>query len=132
MKTIILSTIILLYASLTWSQSLNGKWSITSHIVNGEKSNCLSEQQNYYVEFFSDGTYKMHYEDKRYGNSITTGKWLIIGTNDSIKFYDNQSTLPGIIADHSRRVISFTDKNFIIEEYLCTEFPVGQSTYTKQ
>lgn len=121
---------------------LIGDWTLYKHTLlekgkNEDKFNPIETKIIY--EFKRDFTYKListwKFQDK--GDSIiTVGKWKISADKKQINLYDNKFLPPhdkdGICADHPLKIVKLTKTDFVTEEYIYNEFPVGISYYKKQ
>lgn len=119
------------------SIKLTGKWLLVKHTLleNGKLINKITPNQIYTYEFNADGTYQVSYFDKQLGTTLNAGKWKIIDNENKIHFYDNTDVPddPMIsIGDHDLTIIKLTSTEFITEEYLFSEDPIGKSYYIHQ
>lgn len=121
----------------TNSTKITGKWILVKHILleNGKLSNKLTNNQTFTYEFNIDGTYTWKCIDKSYGITTFKGKWEIADNGRTIHLYDNSDEPddPKVtIADHDLKIINLTATEFITEEYLFSENPIGKSYFKKQ
>ena len=137
-------TILFLFATNTYGQIIDstsskvvGKWLLVKHTLpeKGKEKNFLTANDIYTQEFNADGTYQAKWFDKKLGATVNEGKWKLIDNGRKIHLY-NISDVPDdpiiLISDHDLSIIKLTTTEFVTEEYLFTEAPIGRSYYEKQ
>ncbi|MCB0397219.1 MAG: lipocalin family protein [Flavobacteriales bacterium] len=116
------------------TKQLVGTWMLTRHttVMDGQLTEHLTGAQDYFFEFFKDGTYVAHYNDKDEGDTKNEGKWRVIDNGKAISFYDNNPESPGEFPDYEVNILGLTDEELIMEEYLFVDDPIGKSYYQKK
>ncbi|MES2133667.1 MAG: hypothetical protein V4506_15060 [Bacteroidota bacterium] len=121
----------------TVSTKIIGKWLLVRHtlVEKGVSTNKLTSNQTYTYQFNKDGTYNITYKDKKYGANVTAGKWKKIENGKKISLYENTDVPDDpmvLIGDHDLKIIKLSSTDFVTEEYLFSEDPIGTSYYKKQ
>lgn len=85
--------------------------------------------------FNPNGAWSSTYWRRGYGTTVTTGHWKIIDKGEKIRLFKNRFLPPddkaGTVADHSLNVLRLTGTEFVTNEYMFAEDPVGISYYQR-
>jgi hypothetical protein len=145
MKYRLILLLILTIPFISQAQSSNGNvqtqiignWIMSKHMLeqNGVSKDMWTSEFKATYSFKHDGTWMSTYWRKGYGTVITVGKWKVVDNGKKIQLYGNRFLPPhdkdGKVADHKLDVLKLSNSEFVTNEYMFAEDPVGTSYYIR-